>query len=65
LLGAALVAEVAMGTFRDIKEGCRACVQIDQTIEPSASAAAAYDNAFERFCGLYEMLKPFHHQRNP
>ena len=64
LLGAALVAEVATGTFRDIKEGCRACVEIDQTIEPSASATAAYDNAFERFCGLYELLRPFHHQRS-
>jgi xylulokinase len=61
LLGAALVAEVATGTFRDIQEGCRAYVRVDRTIEPSASAAAAYDGAFERFCSLYELLKPFHH----
>jgi xylulokinase len=64
LLGAALVADVATGTFRDLAEGCRECVQIDQTIEPFAGATAAYDGAFERFCSLYELLKPFYHQRS-
>jgi xylulokinase len=61
LLGAAILAQVAVGRFRDVGEACRECVQVEQTIEPRAEASEAYAAAYDRFRQLYGTLRPFYH----
>lgn len=61
LLGAAILAEVAVGSFRSVTDACRECVQVEQTIEPRASAVEAYAAAYDRYRQIYSTLKPFYH----
>jgi xylulokinase len=61
LLGAAILAQVAVGEFKDLTAACSECVRIARTVEPNLPAASAYDAAFERFRQLYPALRGFYH----
>ncbi len=62
LVGAAMLAQVATGQFRDLAQAREECVRIERTVEPLAAAAAAYEEAFARFRPVYGMLKDYYHQ---
>ncbi|MCX6627296.1 MAG: FGGY-family carbohydrate kinase [Candidatus Solibacter sp.] len=61
LLGAGILAQVAIGKFAGIEEGCRECVFIDRTIEPRRDAVEVYSAAFERFRQVHGTLRSFYH----
>lgn len=55
-LGAAMVASVATGTYRDILEAERRMVSVGKTYIPSAAAARAYDRIYETYTEKFESL---------
>lgn len=61
LLGAAMLAEIALGNFAGLEAACRECVGFESTIEPNTRALEAYANAYGRYHQIYGMLKPFYH----
>jgi sugar (pentulose or hexulose) kinase len=61
LLGAAILAQTAMGEFADLDAACAECVRIADTIEPVGRAREAYREAFERYRPLYSTLRNFYH----
>lgn len=65
LLGAALLAQVAIGQFSNVASACAECVQVERTIEPRADAAEEYDAAYDRYRQLYGALRPFYHNWRP
>jgi xylulokinase len=61
LMGAAMLAQTAIGVFSNLEEARQTCVRVASTIEPVLSATAAYDEAYNRFRPLYGALKSFYH----
>jgi xylulokinase len=61
LLGAAMLAQIAVGAFTDLHSAARECVRFESTVEPLTGAMDAYSEAFDRFQQVYEMLKPWYH----
>lgn len=61
LLGAAMLAQCAVGEFNDLMSARAECVRIESTIEPRVSAIEAYAAAYERFRQLYGTLRSFYH----
>jgi xylulokinase len=61
LLGAGILAQVAIGHFESIEEACRECVAIDRTIEPRRDAVEVYTAAFQRFRQIHGTLRSFYH----
>jgi xylulokinase len=61
LLGCAMLAQVAVGSFAGLEEARRECVRIARTVEPRADIVEAYSAAFDRFRQLYGTLKSFYH----
>ena len=57
-LGAAALASVAAGWFEDIAEAAEALPRDYRTLEPDASAKAAYDDAHGRYRRLFDLLSP-------
>lgn len=56
--GAALLAGVGVGIYRDVADACARCVRWqDQVIEPDALSAARYHELFERYQRLYPALR--------
>lgn len=60
-LGAALVAAVHCGHYRDLHEAAGRMVQIADVIEPQARHRAAYDEAYGRYLATYQALRPLMH----
>jgi xylulokinase len=56
--GAALLAGVAGGVFRDVHEAVAACVRLGDAVEPDPQWSAAYDRGYRRFRQLYPALRP-------
>ena len=56
--GAALLAGVAAGVWRDPLEAVDACVRVRATVEPDPAWRAFYDDQYERFRSLYPALRP-------
>jgi xylulokinase len=56
ILGDAILAAVAVGTFKDLQEACANMVQVRGRIEPNQSRRAAYDTAYARYLWVYERL---------
>jgi len=65
LLGAAILAQVALGQFSDIASACAECVKVERTIEPREDAAEEYAAAYDRYRQLYGALRPFYHNWRP
>ena len=61
LLGAAILAQVAIGRFSSIEEACAECVRIDLTVEPRKDAEELYSAAFDRYRQVYTTLRSFYH----
>ena len=56
--GAALLAGVGVGIYRDVADACARCVRWqEQVIQPNASNAARYQELFERYQRLYPALR--------
>jgi xylulokinase len=56
--GAALLAGVAGGVFKDVHEAVAACVKVRDTIEPVPAWQKAYEAGYARFQELYPALRP-------
>ncbi len=55
-LGAAMLAGVAIGRYRDLKAAAEGMVELKHRLEPDPSKKAAYDEAYQRYKDLYESL---------
>jgi len=55
--GAALLAGVRAGVWRDAGEAVAACVRVRATVEPDASWQRAYEDGYGRFRSLYPAIK--------
>ena len=60
--GAALLAGVASGTFRDVREAVAACVKVREEIDPNPTWQRAYADGYERFRLLYPAMRPLEAQ---
>mgnify|MGYP000844332665 CR=1 FL=1 len=58
-IGAAMLASVAEGNFRDLNEAAEVMVELGATYEPVAANKAAYDEAYERYYECYQTMEPF------
>ena len=56
--GAALLAGVGVGLFRDERDAVARCLHIDRTIEPDPIAAAEYARLFKRYRAVHDALAP-------
>ncbi len=56
--GAALLAGVAAGTFRDVHEAVAACVRVRDGIDPDPAWQPTYEDGLRRFRALYPALRP-------
>jgi xylulokinase len=60
--GAALLAGVADGGFRDVDEAVGRCVRVRDEVEPDPEWERVYADGFERFRLLYPVLRPLEEQ---
>jgi xylulokinase len=59
-LGAAMLAGVAGGLFRNLQEAASASVRVASTIEPNPAHRQAYDDAYALYRDIYAQLQePF------
>jgi xylulokinase len=56
--GAALLAGVASGMFRDVHEAVARCVRVKDAVEPDPEWTSVYDAGYERFRLVYPALRP-------
>ncbi|HEU6445004.1 MAG TPA: xylulokinase [Gaiellaceae bacterium] len=56
--GAALLAGVSSGAFRDVREAVDRCVRVRDVTEPDPAWRSAYAEGYERFRALYPALRP-------
>ena len=61
LLGASMLAHVAMGAYASLEAAVDECVSLESTVEPRIRAVPAYEDAFERYRQIYGVLKGFYH----
>jgi xylulokinase len=59
LLGAAILAAIGCGLYRDIASAADAMVNVARSFEPDRSKRAHYDEVFGRYVDLYGRLKGF------
>jgi xylulokinase len=57
--GAALLAGVAGGAFKDVHEAVDACVRVRAVVEPERVWEEAYKDGYQRFRDLYPALRPY------
>lgn len=65
LVGAAMLASVAVGRFPDLEAARRECVHVERVIEPRRDAMEPYAAAYDRHRQLYGTLKSIYHQGRP
>ena len=56
--GAALLAGVGIGVFRDAKDAVARCLRIDRRLEPDPATAATYADLFARYRAIHDALAP-------
>lgn len=61
-LGAAILAGVGVGVYRDFKEAVRRTVQITRVHEPDMKAHQIYQQYFEVYLEIYDALKEIFHK---
>ena len=59
VLGAAMLAGVGNGLFRNIPHAAEAMVKVERVFEPDATQIARHDEGFARYQELYHRLKGF------
>lgn len=57
-LGAAMLAAVGTGVFKDVEEAAAEVVHIVDVIEPEPELAARYEEKYQQFKQIYPALKP-------
>ena len=57
-LGAAILAGVGAGVFRDVRDGVKRMVRFERSFEPRSDAHKMYRRMFEAYRRLYPALKP-------
>ena len=57
-MGAAMLAAVACGAYKSVKEAADAIVTVKETIEPDAELAAKYEARYKQFREIYPVLRP-------
>ena len=58
-IGAAMLASVAEGNFKNLDEAADAMVELGAAYEPDPSRKAAYDEAYNRYRECYAAMEPF------
>ena len=58
-IGAAMLASVAEGNFKNLDEAAEAMVELGATYEPDPAKKAAYDEAYARYRECYAAMEPF------
>ena len=58
--GAALLAGVGIGVFRDAKDAVARCLCIDRRLEPDPATAATYADLFARYRAIHDALAPIY-----
>ncbi len=58
-LGAAILAGIGCGIFKDFEEGCSQLVSFKNTYEPDPDMHGLYQNVFEKYMKLYDQLKGY------
>jgi len=61
-LGAAILAGVGSGVYRNIAEGCRQVVRIDKKFIPDPNNKSIYHQVYQRYRRLYQLNKPLWQQ---
>ncbi len=59
LLGDAILAAVAVGTFTSIEEAVKQMVSIADTLTPLSTNIKLYDQAYQQYCRLNDVLDPY------
>ena len=59
--GAALLAGVGAGAWRDVPEACKAVIRLTGSTQPQAEAVAQYEAYYQNYDQLYPALKPIFH----
>ena len=62
-LGAALIASVGTGIFRDFEEACEASVRLGECVEPEAGGRAVYEEGFESYRQVYPAQREWYGAR--
>lgn len=62
-LGAAMLAGVAVGIFRDYKEAAGRCVKISKIVVPNEENTAFYRRNYQRYKAVHDALAPIYHER--
>ena len=57
-LGAAILAGVAVGVYRDLEEATTQMVRLGCTFLPDPGLRARYERGYQRYLELYERLEP-------
>ena len=55
--GAAILASVACGEYKNVEEACAKLVKVIDTVEPDAELTAKYEARYQAFKKLYPALK--------
>lgn len=55
--GAAILAAVGTGEFKNVKQACEACIKVTRTIEPDPRAKRTYKKLYDQYVRLYPALK--------
>lgn len=58
-LGAAILAGIGCGIFKDFEEGCSQLVKFKKSYPPDTNQHATYQAVFEKYVKLYDQLKEF------
>jgi xylulokinase len=61
-LGAALLAGVGAGVYRDLEEAVAQTVRFTRRVRPNPGSVEAYDARYELYCQLYPALRSLHQQ---
>ena len=62
--GAALLAGVGAGFFRDARDAVARCLRIGRTVEPEPAEAARYAELFARYRAVHDALAPVYSNKN-
>jgi len=56
-LGAAILAGIGVGIFKDFNDACSKCVRVKERFYPHAEKKLVYDEAFKKYKKIYENVK--------
>ncbi len=57
-LGAAILAGVGVGIYKDFEDAVKKTIRVKKTYSPNESNRTVYDEGYQRYRTLYETLKP-------